>query len=182
MHASKEMTQLERHSVLPLGSIILQGHYFTFDNKLASQQTVLFLSLVREAEVNQIKKKLMFEIPKWGGSSPFKCHPLESWDRWGWGASFPHPSQVSRVSLVLEMNCSKQAKARGREPGNPHLVCSYLKGFLRPALGFPKTLLWLLTFLLSLLSSFFLSLLLVFFLPPGLAFSRAHQLSRFPFL
>lgn len=43
VHDSKEMTQPERHSVLRLGSILLQGHSFAFDHKLASQRTALLL-------------------------------------------------------------------------------------------------------------------------------------------
>ena len=59
-------------------------------------------------------------------------------------------SPFSKVSLVLDIRCLKQVKARRREFGEIYQVYSKLKWFPGPSLGFPKYLIWL--FVISLVS------------------------------
>lgn len=75
-------------------------------------------------------------------------------------------SPFSKVSLVLDIRCLKQVKARRREFGEIYQVYSKLKWFPGPSLGFPKYLIWLFVISLVSLSLFFL-LSAACFLPPS---------------
>lgn len=67
--------------------------------------------------MTQIKKKLIFEIPKSGRSSHFKCHPLECWDRWGWQACFRHQSRVSSFESFSSPRDGLFKVGQGQEKG-----------------------------------------------------------------
>lgn len=75
-------------------------------------------------------------------------------------------SPFSKVSLVLDIRCLKQVKARRREFGEINQVYSKLKWFPGPSLGFPKYFIWLFVISLVSLSLFFL-LSAACFLPPS---------------